>query len=77
MALTAGYEAVREMSRRYEERLASKMEGVPRNGTLNLAGERGSLLGFSGSAVQAEEQKGKVVKAALYGIQVFYSFFIM
>ncbi|KAK4565319.1 copper transpport protein [Recurvomyces mirabilis] len=91
MALTAGYEAVREMSRRYEERLASKMEGAPLlcrgsvayaivhegNGTLNLAGERGSLLGFSGSAVQAEEQKGKVVKAALYGIQVFYSFFIM
>lgn len=39
-------------------------------------GERSSLL-WAGSSVQAEEKKGKVVKAALYGVQVFYSFFIM
>ena len=32
---------------------------------------------WSGNAAAAEEQKGKLVKAALYGIQVFYSFFIM
>jgi len=30
-----------------------------------------------GSSAQAEEKKGKVVKAALYAVQVFYSFFIM
>merc|ERR1711988_1604594 len=29
------------------------------------------------NTAEAEEKKGKVVKAALYGIQVFYSFFIM
>ncbi|KAF2772026.1 hypothetical protein EJ03DRAFT_387836 [Teratosphaeria nubilosa] len=40
-------------------------------------GERSSLLRVVGGSVRAEEQKGKVVKAVLYGIQVFYSFFIM
>ncbi|KAK0298771.1 copper transpport protein [Friedmanniomyces endolithicus] len=59
MALTAGYEALREASRRYEQRHAAVMESAPR------------------SSAQAEEQKGKVVKAALYGVQVFYSFFVM
>ncbi|KAK4550346.1 hypothetical protein LTR36_003313 [Oleoguttula mirabilis] len=59
MALTAGYEAVREASRRYEQRHAAIMENTPR------------------SSAQVEEKKAKVVKAALYGVQVFYSFFIM
>ena len=42
--------------------------------------ERNSLLTtttMAGNAVAAEEKKGKTVKAALYGVQVFYSFFIM
>ncbi|KAK0833200.1 copper transpport protein [Friedmanniomyces endolithicus] len=97
MALTAGYEAVREASRRYEQRHAAVMESAPRKSTPNsqslpervllfsgllllLEGggdERRSLLWATGSSAQAEEQKGKVVKAALYGVQVFYSFFIM
>ncbi|KAK1067607.1 copper transpport protein [Friedmanniomyces endolithicus] len=97
MALTAGYEAVREASRRYEQRHAAIMEGAPRESTpspkkltcvtaavLGLIAvvqgggdERRSLLWATGSSAQAEEQKGKVVKAALYGVQVFYSFFIM
>ena len=38
--------------------------------------ERHSLLA-AGNSVVSEEKKGKTVKAALYGIQVFYSFFIM
>ena len=38
--------------------------------------ERHSLLA-TGNAAAAEEKKGKTVKAALYGLQVFYSFFIM
>ncbi|GAB7328666.1 hypothetical protein MBLNU13_g00595t1 [Cladosporium sp. NU13] len=59
VALTAGYEAIREVSRRYEERVAENAKNAPRN------------------SVVSEEKKGKAVKAALYGIQVFYSFFIM
>ena len=38
--------------------------------------ERSSLLRL-GSSVAAQEKKAKVVNAAFYGIQVFYSFFIM
>lgn len=38
--------------------------------------ERSSLLA-PGSSVAAQEQAGKIVKAAFYGVQVFYSFFIM
>jgi hypothetical protein len=38
--------------------------------------ERNSLL-TAGNSVATEEKKGKTIKAALYGIQVFYSFFIM
>ncbi|GAB7364188.1 hypothetical protein MBLNU230_g4739t1 [Neophaeotheca triangularis] len=59
VALTAGYEAVRELSRRYEERQVASMENMPRSSAL------------------AEEKKGKLVKSVLYGVQVFYSFFIM
>lgn len=59
VAMTAGYEAIREASRQYDERHASVIENIPRG------------------SVQAGKQKGKVVKAAFYGVQVFYSFFIM
>lgn len=38
--------------------------------------ERSSLL-WTGNSVAAEEKKGKLIKAILYGVQVFYSFFIM
>ncbi|KAL1584259.1 hypothetical protein WHR41_06811 [Cladosporium halotolerans] len=70
IALTAGYEAIRDLSRRYEERIAEKTK----NATPDV--ERNSLLA-TGNSAAAEEKKGKTVKAALYGIQVFYSFFIM
>ncbi|KAF2482556.1 Ctr copper transporter [Neohortaea acidophila] len=72
MALTAGYEAVREACRRYEARQAAQLEHLP-NGTQ----ERDSLL-HSGNVVAGGGRRGgDVVKAAFYGVQVFYSFFIM
>ena len=114
VALTAGYEAIREVSRRYEERLEQNVREAPRkfspiphrrcfcvlfclqagSGCFGLPQslllthtflrerkddvERSSLLTtMAGNAVAAEEKKGKTVKAALYGVQVFYSFFIM
>jgi copper transporter 1 len=40
------------------------------------ANEHSSLLA-PGSSVGAQEKQAKVVKAAFYGVQVFYSFFIM
>ncbi|KAG9532000.1 Ctr copper transporter, partial [Aureobasidium melanogenum] len=59
MLLTAGYELVREMSRRYEAKVQREIDDMPRR-----------------SAADAYA-KSKTIKAALYAIQVFYSFFIM
>ncbi|TKA78222.1 hypothetical protein B0A49_02286 [Cryomyces minteri] len=59
VALTAGYELVREMSRQYEERCRQRSDSMTRRQT------------------SAVEKKSKMVKAALYAVQVFYSFFIM
>lgn len=38
--------------------------------------ERSSLLGVENSAV-TDEKKSELVKAAFYGLRVFYTFFIM
>ncbi|KAF3051549.1 hypothetical protein E8E11_009396 [Didymella keratinophila] len=64
--LTAGYEAVREASRRYEAHSNKVLEG--RRGGDDLRGR---------NAGSSAEQQAKLVKAALYAVQVFYSFFIM
>ncbi|RDI89260.1 hypothetical protein Vi05172_g906 [Venturia inaequalis] len=72
IALTAGYEGVRELSRRYEMETLIRLEGLP-NGSLN---ECSSLLWPGGSRAQVERHS-KIYKAFLYAVQVFYSFFIM
>ncbi|CAA9957615.1 hypothetical protein P3342_001458 [Pyrenophora teres f. teres] len=59
--MTAGYEAVREMSRRYESYAKQTTEGS--RGRNANAGRN--------------EQQTKMIKAMLYAVQVFYSFFIM
>ncbi|KAK5172370.1 copper transpport protein [Saxophila tyrrhenica] len=61
VVLTAGYEALRAMSRGYEERQARMMSA------------REQRVGGRGS----QEKQGKLVKATFYGVQVFYSMFIM
>ncbi|KAF2270695.1 Ctr copper transporter [Lojkania enalia] len=66
--LTAGYEAVREISRRYD--LYAK-------DVCNATDESSSLLRPGRPAGRAIEQQMKLVKAVLYAVQVFYSFFIM
>ncbi|KAL8774704.1 MAG: hypothetical protein Q9209_000643 [Squamulea sp. 1 TL-2023] len=57
--LTAGYEFVREMSRRYEASSAEYVNKLPRKN------------------VGEAEKKQRLLKAVLYAVQVFYSFFIM
>ncbi|KAF1353634.1 Ctr copper transporter family-domain-containing protein [Delphinella strobiligena] len=57
--LTAGYELVRELTRRYETISQQEISSLPRR-----------------DSIQAQ-QKSKIVKAALYALQIFYSFFIM
>ena len=91
--LTAGYELVREASRRYEASSAEYMNSLPSTYMLVLVQVRelssprlrpclddgvdsSSFLQLGGKASQAE-RKAKIIKASLYAVQVFYSFFIM
>ncbi|KAI4146681.1 MAG: hypothetical protein LQ341_002014 [Variospora aurantia] len=98
IVLTAGYEFVREMSRRYEASSAEYTNKLPsktptlreEKGTVRaeakrfvfLKGEdddereRNSLL-WAGKSAGEAEKKQKIIKAAFYAVQVFYSFFIM
>ena len=93
MAMTAGYEAVREASRRYEARQSTKLQNMHSKYNAIFHGRLGqhqwtlltseedhteySSLLTPGSSLAAEEQTGHLIKAAFYGVQVFYSFFIM
>ncbi|KAK2865181.1 hypothetical protein FQN49_003827 [Arthroderma sp. PD_2] len=114
VALVAGYEALREFTRRYElSTLAQKdlpsgmysssslalspclipfsasyyVSSCMKNGrfdnslSMNWQYEtvvhEGSSLLFSARTARGTERQGKVVRAALYAAQVFYSFFIM
>ncbi|KIW32956.1 uncharacterized protein PV07_04466 [Cladophialophora immunda] len=70
--LTAGYECVREISRRYDEKFNARMNAL---GTSPPA-ESSSLLAGSESRDGAGRQ-GTITRAGLYALQVFYSFFIM
>ena len=91
MLLTAGYELVRDLSRRYEASSEEYMNSLPsefaasRRLTAEESGLRSrqddvpesrSLL-WSGRSIGEADRRAKIVKAAFYAVQVFYSFFIM
>ncbi|MCJ1378187.1 hypothetical protein MMC17_001283 [Xylographa soralifera] len=69
--LTAGYEGVRELSRRYEATSAEYMNSLP------IDEDEPSSYKWLGKGAGAAEQRTKLIKAAFYAVQVFYSFFIM
>ncbi|OAL18876.1 hypothetical protein AYO22_10205 [Fonsecaea multimorphosa] len=69
--LTAGYECVREISRRYDERCKATMNAY----STSRPEESSSLL--AGPEREGGGQQGLINRAALYALQVFYSFFIM
>lgn len=73
--LTAGYEVVRELSRNYESSSAEYVNSLP-NDDGNAGRDRSSFL-WSGKDAGQQEKKIRIVKAAFYAVQVFYSFFIM
>ncbi|KAJ5884880.1 Ctr copper transporter [Penicillium taxi] len=91
--LTAGYEGVRQVTRKYEAAHAQRLSafattsstGDNPNLILTNAAEDGLLPGSSERSPlvvgrdnrAAVARKGKFTLAALYAIQVFYSFFIM
>jgi len=70
--LTAGYEALREGSRRYECYVEKHREDLPNDDDT----ERTPFL-WTGRQQVEVSKRAHVIKAVLYGIQVFYSFFIM
>ncbi|PYH47954.1 low-affinity Cu transporter [Aspergillus saccharolyticus JOP 1030-1] len=93
--LTAGYEGVRQLTRRFEVAHAKRLsayttaavggseihdDSVPANDPPSLAlpvPNAGSHLVVGRDSRRSVEQRGKITMAALYAVQVFYSFFIM
>jgi len=73
--LTAGYEVVREASRKYELSSAEYANSLPHDDG-DTGRDRGSFL-WSGKGAGQQEKKVRLVKALFYAVQVFYSFFIM
>ncbi|RMD41866.1 hypothetical protein DV735_g3260, partial [Chaetothyriales sp. CBS 134920] len=79
VALTAGYEWVRSLSRKYEQSLAARLQAfsASRPTGSSPADESDSLLTAGKDARLALERQSVVIKAAFYALQIFYSFFIM
>ncbi|KAF4213811.1 hypothetical protein CNMCM8980_005952 [Aspergillus fumigatiaffinis] len=91
--LTAGYEGVRQATRKYEAAHAQRLnafstttatignEFADESATANVPSSQtpneSSPLVAGRDNRRAVEQRGKIILAALYAVQVFYSFFIM
>jgi len=77
--LTAGYEALREASRRYENHVQKRADELPSVLSLGQDEDDTERTPFLWTGKQQVEvsKRAHVVKAVLYGLQVFYSFFIM
>ncbi|KAH8426735.1 low-affinity Cu transporter [Aspergillus melleus] len=94
--LTAGYEGVRQLTRRFETAHARRLnaftssattggndfaddpapDGSPYRPATHLPDASSPLLVGSDNRRRLE-QRGKIIMALLYAVQVFYSFFIM
>jgi len=78
--LTAGYECVRNISRQYDAAHNARMSAFGTsgsNGDIERRQESSSLLLVGRDSKQRAERMGTIIKALLYAVQVFYSFFIM
>ncbi|CZS94438.1 related to a putative low-affinity copper transport protein [Rhynchosporium agropyri] len=74
VALTAGYEAIRSASRKYEQSVAKKTNEAP-TGSGSVT-ERTPFL-WTGRNAVAVSQNAHVMKAAIYAVQTFYAFMLM
>ncbi|OJJ79859.1 low-affinity Cu transporter [Aspergillus glaucus CBS 516.65] len=89
--LTAGYEGVRRITRRYEAGHVQRLSGVGVSTSTEIADECASTTATAGlddpdesspllvgrDPRRVAERRGRIALAALYAVQVFYSFFIM
>ncbi|KAI1390193.1 Ctr copper transporter family protein [Hypoxylon trugodes] len=72
IAISAGYEALREGIRRYEASISTKQDISPSEPNT----ESTTLLGV-GRNSSSIGQRDHIIKAILYGVQNFYAFMIM
>ncbi|RMZ85171.1 hypothetical protein DV738_g96, partial [Chaetothyriales sp. CBS 135597] len=79
VALTAGYEWVRNVSRKYDQSLNVRLQAFSSAPATSSSpeGESSTLLTAGKEARLALERRGVIIKAAFYALQIFYSFFIM
>jgi len=70
IALTAGYEAIRSGSRRYEQWVAKRQEEVP-----PIA--ESTPLWWTGRNQVQVTKRAHIIKALLYAVQNFYAFMLM
>ncbi|KAI0013345.1 Ctr copper transporter family protein [Xylariaceae sp. FL0662B] len=76
VAVCAGYEALRETTRRYETWVAQKQELAPNPGE-QVTETTPFLWAGRSNRGGAIGQRGRIVKAVLYAVQNFYAFMIM
>lgn len=69
--IAVGYEAIRALSRRYEDTLAKRVQALP-SGTVT---ETTPML--SGQNQGQADQRAHIIKAVLYALQNFYAFMLM
>ncbi|CAF3463569.1 hypothetical protein SNK03_008394 [Fusarium graminearum] len=72
--LAIGYEALRSVSRRYEQSLDNRVRSVP---SLSDAPVTESTPILSGQSQGQADQRAHLIKAVLYALQNFYAFMLM
>ncbi|KAI1504375.1 CTR2 short splice variant [Biscogniauxia marginata] len=83
VAICAGYEALREATRRYEAWVSETQDAAPISGEGEQVNEDAPLLpagqnnSRNGDKATTISQRARVVKAAIYAVQNFYAFMIM
>ncbi|KAK5657085.1 hypothetical protein OQA88_3613 [Cercophora sp. LCS_1] len=81
VAITAGYEALREGIRRYEASANKRLETVPRDGSIDdevePVAETTPFFLRPGQNKDEVTRRAHLIKSVLYGIQNFYAFMIM
>ncbi|KAI8720686.1 Copper transport protein [Fusarium sp. LHS14.1] len=70
--LAVGYEALRSLSRRYEEALDKRVRATPSDEPVT---ESTPIL--SGQNQEQADQRAHIIKAVLYALQNFYAFMLM
>ncbi|KAG7419408.1 Ctr copper transporter family-domain-containing protein [Fusarium sp. MPI-SDFR-AT-0072] len=71
--LAVGYEALRSLSRQYEEALDNRVRAAP---SLDVPVTESTPI-LAGQSQGQADQRAHLIKAVLYGLQNFYAFMLM